>query len=217
MIPASKTGKTTVARIIRTLKKAHPDAACSLNFKTPHQLLVATILSAQCTDERVNAVTPALFEKYKSAADFAQADKKELENDIRSTGFFRNKAKGIRESSKIIVEQCNGRMPRRMRDLVKLPGVGRKTASVILGTAFGKAEGIVVDTHVARLSKRLGFTSETDPVKIENDLIQLIPKKEWIIFSHLMIFHGRSICKARRPECRRCVIANYCPSAKLFL
>ncbi|MCX6829568.1 MAG: endonuclease III [candidate division Zixibacteria bacterium] len=209
MIPADK--------IIHALKKAYPDAACSLNFKTPHQLLVATILSAQCTDERVNAVTPALFEKYKSPTAFAQADIKELENDIRSTGFFRNKAKAIRESSRIIVGQFNSRMPRRMEDLVKLPGVGRKTASVILGTAFGKAEGIVVDTHVARLSKRLGFTSENDPVKIENDLIQMIPKKEWIIFSHLMIFHGRSICKARRPECRRCVIANYCPSAKLFL
>ena len=209
MIPADK--------IIRALKKAYPDAACSLQFKTPHQLLVATILSAQCTDERVNAVTPALFEKYKSPAAFARADIKELENDIRSTGFFRNKAKAIRESSRMIIGLFRGRMPRRMEDLVELPGVGRKTASVILGTAFGKAEGIVVDTHVARLTKRLGLTTENDPVKIENDLIILIPRKEWIIFSHLMIFHGRSICKARRPECHRCVTANYCPSAKLFL
>jgi endonuclease-3 len=200
-------------KIIAMLKKQYPNAGCSLNFRTPHQLLVATILSAQCTDERVNLVTPGLFEKYKTPADFAGSSIIELENDIRSTGFFRNKAKAIKESSKMIMGKFAGQTPNKMEQLVDLPGVGRKTAGVILGTAFGKAEGIVVDTHVSRLSQRLGFTMEKDASKIERDLMLVIPKKNWIIFSHLMIFHGRSVCKARKPDCGNCVIAEYCPSA----
>ncbi len=208
--------KGRVGKIIDLLKKEYPSARCSLDFKTPHQLLVATILSAQCTDERVNAVTPELFGKYKTIADFAEAKIAELENDIRSTGFFHNKAKAIRESSRIIAEKYDGRVPENLEDLVKLPGVGRKTASVVLGTAFGKAEGIVVDTHVGRLAKRLGFTKKQDAGMIEQDLMGIIPKRDWIMFSHLMIFHGRAVCKARKPDCGNCIIAKYCPSAGQF-
>ena len=206
---------TAINKILTLLKKQRPSAGCSLDFKTPHQLLVATILSAQCTDDRVNAITPALFCKYGTVADFADSSISELENDIRSTGFFHNKAKAIQESSKIIMEQYGGLVPDSMKGLIKFPGVGRKTASVVLGTAFGKTEGIVVDTHVTRLSKRLGFTEEEDALKIENDLMSIILKKEWIMFSHLMIFHGRTVCKARKPDCKNCVIAKYCPSAML--
>ncbi len=195
------------------LKKAYPNAACSLDFGTPHQLLVSTILSAQCTDERVNAVTPGLFKKYKSPEDFAKAVLMDLEENIRSTGFFRNKAKAIKESSKILVEKYDGKMPQTIQELTLLPGVGRKTASVVLGTAFGIAEGIVVDTHVTRLSHRLGFTGAIDAVKIETDLMKIIAKKDWIILSHLMIDHGRAVCKARKPDCGHCPVAKFCPSA----
>jgi endonuclease-3 len=214
---SSLSDRSRAGKIITILKKTYPDASCSLKFRTPHELLVATILSAQCTDERVNAVTPALFKKYPQPIDYAKAEINELENDIRSTGFFRNKAKAIKESAKIIVEAFNSKMPDDMEDLLKLPGVGRKTASVVLGTAFGKAEGIVVDTHVARLAQRLGFTKETDPLKIENYLIKLIPQKDWIILAHLLIFHGRAICKARKPQCSECPVAELCPSARHFL
>jgi endonuclease-3 len=207
--------KERAAEIVKALKKAYPDARCSLDFKTPHQLLTATILSAQCTDERVNETTPALFQKYKTVADFAEADIRELEEDIRPTGFFRNKARAIKESSKAIVERFGGKVPDRMENLIELPGVGRKTASVILGAAFGKAEGIVVDTHVARLAKKLGFTDQVDPVKIEKDLMEIVAKKDWIVFSHLLIFHGRAVCKARRPECASCPIAALCPSFEI--
>lgn len=207
--------KSRLQKIIPLLKKQYPSAGCSLDFKTPHQLLVATILSAQCTDDRVNAITPILFHKYRTVADFANSKISELENDIHSTGFFHNKAKAIRESSKMLMEQYDSQLPDSMEELIKLPGVGRKTASVVMGTAFGKTEGIVVDTHVMRLSKRLGLTKKEDSLRTENDLISIIPQKEWIIFSHLMIFHGRAVCRARKPDCKNCVIAGYCPSAIL--
>lgn len=200
------------AGLVELLKKTYPGAKCSLDFKTPHQLLVATILSAQCTDERVNKVTPGLFEKYRNPEDFAKVSQEELENDIRSTGFFRNKAKAIREASRKIMGQHEGKIPERMEDLTELPGVGRKTASVVLGTAFGKAEGIVVDTHVARLSQRLGLTRNREPLKIEQDLMKIIDKSNWIILSHLLIDHGRAICRARKPDCKNCVLSPDCPS-----
>jgi len=208
--------KALVKKVIALLKKEYPDARCTLDFKTPHQLLVATILSAQCTDERVNIVTKDLFKKYKKPKDFANADLSELENDIKSTGFFRNKAKSIKNSAASIVNDHKGKMPDNMDQLVKLAGVGRKTASVILGTAFNKAEGIVVDTHVARLSQRLGWTKNKDAVKIERDLMQIIPEKDWIILSHLLIDHGRAVCKARKPDCNNCILAPHCPSAGKF-
>jgi endonuclease-3 len=204
-------------KIISLLKREYPNAHCTLDFKTQHQLLVATILSAQCTDERVNIVTKDLFKKYRKPKNFAAASISELEDDIRSTGFFRNKAKAIKKSANIICDDYKNRIPENLDELIKLPGVGRKTASVILGAAFGKAEGIVVDTHVARLSERLGFTKNRDAVKIEKDLMKMIPKKNWIIFSHLLINHGRKICKARNPNCQTCFLRKYCPSANHFL
>jgi endonuclease-3 len=209
----SKQLKTFVRKIIALFKKEYPESRCTLDFKTPHQLLVATILSAQCTDERVNIVTKDLFKKYKRPKDFAMASINELENDIRSTGFFRNKAKAIKESSAIIVNNYKNKIPDNLAELTKLPGVGRKTGSVILGTAFGISEGIVVDTHVSRLSQRIGFTRNKNAVKIEKDLIRIIPKKDWIIISHLLIDHGRQVCKARRPDCPNCLLQKYCPSA----
>ena len=208
--------KPRAKKIIARLKQAYPDSGCSLVFRTPHQLLVSTILSAQCTDERVNMVTKDLFKKYRSPKAFAQADIEELEDDIRSTGFFRNKGKAIKESARILANDLKGEMPRTLHEMVKLPGVGRKTGSVVLGAAFGLAEGIVVDTHVMRLSRRLGFTKEKDPVKIERDLIEVIRKADWIIYSHLLIDHGRAVCKARKPACSDCQIAGFCPSAGLF-
>lgn len=208
--------KTRARKIVSMLKKEYPNSACTLDFKTAHQLMVATILSAQCTDERVNIVTRDLFKKYKKPGDYADAPIKELEKDIKSTGFFRNKAKSIKESSKVIVGDFRGQVPDSMDDLIKLPGIGRKTATVILGTAFGKAEGITVDTHVSRLSVRLGLTIEKTPEKIEKDIINLIPQKDWIIISHLLIDHGRAVCKARKPGCDRCVLAKICPSFGKF-
>jgi len=208
--------KPRARKIVAQLKKLYPDSGCSLTFRTPHQLLVATILSAQCTDERVNVVTRDLFKKYRSPKAFAGAGIDELENDIRSTGFFRNKAKAIKESARILSNDLGGRMPRTLDEMVKLPGVGRKTGSVVLGAAFGLAEGIVVDTHVTRLSRRLELTGENDPVKIERDLMLIIPKSDWIIYSHLLIDHGRAICKARKPACSECSVAVFCPSDGLF-
>ena len=210
----SKQLKSLAKKIIALLKKTYPDSKCSLDYKTPHQLLVATILSAQCTDERVNMVTPGLFKKYKSVKAFADADIKDLENDIRSTGFFHNKAKGIKNASKIIVGHYGSKMPKTLDEMVALPGVGRKTGSAVLGEAFGIAEGIVVDTHVKRISNKLGFTKQTNPVKIERDLMGIIPHKDWIRFTHLMIDHGRALCKARRPDCGHCPLAKLCPSAE---
>jgi len=201
------------ASLVAILKKAYPGTRCSLDFKTPHELLVATILSAQCTDERVNKVTPGLFEKYRTPKDFAGVSQEELENDIRSTGFFRNKAKAIREASQKIIDFHGGKMPENLEELTGLPGVGRKTASVVLGTAFGKAEGIVVDTHVTRLAQRLGLTRNREPLKIEQDLMKIIDKGDWIILSHLLIDHGRAVCQARKPDCQNCVLSPECPSS----
>ncbi|HEY6331320.1 MAG TPA: endonuclease III [Blastocatellia bacterium] len=207
--------KRRARKIISLLKKAYPDAKCSLNHSNPLELLIATILSAQCTDERVNKVTPGLFAKYRSCNDYMNADRADLEEEIRSTGFFRNKTKSIQGAAKMICEQYGGKVPETMDELLALPGVARKTANVVLGNAFGIASGVVVDTHVARISARLGFTSEKNPDKIERDLIELIPKKDWIDFPHLLIYHGRKICKARVPLCAECVIEPLCPSSTL--
>jgi endonuclease III len=200
-------------QIVAYLKKLYPDAKCSLEYANVHQLMVATIISAQCTDDRVNKVTPALFQKYRSIEDFAKADPKELGEDIFSTGFHNNKAKSIIASAKALLENHGGRVPKTLAELVALPGVGRKTGSVVLGAGYGIAEGIVVDTHVGRISELLGLTSHTDPVKIEQDLIQLIPHDDWILLSHLLIRHGRAICIARRPKCPECRLNKLCPSA----
>jgi len=205
--------KRRAKKITALLKKNYPDSKCTLNFKTSHQLMVATILSAQCTDERVNIVTKELFKKYRKPSDYANIDIGELEEDIRSTGFFRNKAKSIQGSASLIVDNHKGKIPNNMPELIKLPGVGRKTASVILGTAFGIADGVVVDTHVGRISQKLGFTKEKDPIKVEKDLIKILPQKDWILFSHLIIDHGRAVCKARKPDCSNCFLAKLCPSA----
>jgi endonuclease-3 len=203
--------KAQAARVLRRLKADYPDAECALENETPFELLVATILSAQCTDARVNMVTPELFRRWPTAREMAGAPIKQLENVIQSTGFFRNKAKNIKAASQGIVDQHNGEVPRDLDQLVALPGVGRKTANVVLGTAFGMATGVVVDTHVTRLSQRLGLTTHTDAVKIEQDLMQLLPKSEWVGFSHRMIHHGRQICIARKPKCPLCSMKTFCP------
>lgn len=204
-----------ITLLLDILKRSYPNARCSLNYKNPFELLVATILSAQCTDERVNQVTKTLFQKYPSPKAFAEADLQQIAKDIRPTGFFRNKAESIQKASEQILLLYQGEVPRRMEDLVKLRGVGRKTANVIMGNAFGMAEGIVVDTHVARLSRRLGLTHETQPEKIEKALMQLIPVSEWVIFPHLVIAHGRAVCKARSPACDKCPLSTHCPSSPL--
>ena len=204
------------AEIIKRLRKVYPTAHCALNHTSAFELLVATILSAQCTDERVNIVTSTLFRKYRGPRDFADASQEELENDIRSTGFFRNKAKSIRAASQRILEEFSGEVPKTMEDILSLAGVARKTANVVLGNAFGIASGVVVDTHVSRLSQRLGLTKEKTPEKIELDLQALVPKKHWIMFPHWLIFHGRQICHARKPKCRQCVLADVCPSFRIF-
>ena len=202
-----------IKEIIRVLKKEYPEAKIALKFKNIWQLLVATILSAQCTDVRVNQVTPVLFKKYKTVSDFAEADIKEFEKDIHSTGFYKNKAKGIIGSAKKILNEFKGSVPRTMEELTSLPGIGRKTANVILSSGFGIVAGVVVDTHVRRLSQRLGLTKNTDPGKIEEDLMKLVPAEDWGIISHLLILHGRKICNARKPLCGDCVISKLCPSA----
>ena len=206
-------GKAPAEETIARLKSEYPGAKTALDWKNPLELLVATILSAQTTDVRVNAVTPTLFAKYPTAADYAAADPTELEEDIRPTGFFRNKAKSLRGMARALVDDHGGEVPRTMEDLVALPGVGRKTANVVLGNAFSTDEGVVVDTHVRRLSNRLGFTTHNDPEKIERDLMQTVPKRDWTVFSHLLILHGRSVCKARKPACSDCVVNDLCPSA----
>ncbi len=208
--------KKHAAEVIRRLQKAYPDAHCALNHTTPFELLVATILSAQCTDARVNIVTADLFRKYRGPAGFLNVSQVELEKDIHSTGFFRNKAKNIQAACKRIIEEYGGDVPRTMEEILTLGGVARKTANVVLGNAFGIASGVVVDTHVARLSQRLGLTRNTTPEKIESDLGALVPKKHWIMFPHWMIFHGRQICVARKPRCGECSLANICPSRLEF-
>jgi endonuclease-3 len=195
---------------VRLLARQYPDAHCALQHESPLQLLIATILSAQCTDARVNLVTPGLFARFPDAKAFANADPAELESAIQSTGFFRNKAKNIRECCRLLVAEHTGQVPDNMEALTRLPGVGRKTANVILGDAFG-VPGITVDTHVGRLSRRMGLTAEEDPVKVERDLMALIPRKEWTPFSHRMIFHGRQVCFARKPRCTSCILAKVCP------
>lgn len=203
--------KRHAARVAKLLAKTYPDAKCALNFQTPLELLIATILSAQCTDVRVNLVTKDLFRKYRSAADYAAAKSKELENQIKSTGFFRAKAKSIQAACGRLAKEYGGEVPQSLDELVELPGVGRKTANVVLGTAFGIASGVVVDTHVRRITRRLGLTSENDPEKIERDLVAVLPKSEWVDFSHRLIHHGRRICIARRPKCGECTLAKVCP------
>ncbi len=198
-------------KVIELLQARFPAPECALHHHGPWQLLVATILSAQCTDVRVNMVTPALFRKYENVNDFAEASQAELEKDIHSTGFFRNKAKNIIACAVKLISDHDGIVPQKLSQLIMLPGVGRKTASVILGTAFNKAEGIVVDTHVGRLSQRLGLTAHSDPIKIEADLMKYISKKHWIEFSHLLILHGRDCCKARKPDCENCILTGICP------
>ncbi len=197
--------------IARALAKEYPDATCALHFSNPLELLVATILSAQCTDERVNKVTPELFRKYPTARHYAQAPRSELERDIQSTGFFRNKAKAIQECCRVLDEKYGGQVPRDIDLLVQLPGVGRKTANVVLGTAYGIASGVVVDTHVSRIVRRLGLTEAKQPDRIEQDLMELLPRSEWIDFAHRLIHHGRRVCSARKPKCDQCVLLRWCP------
>ncbi len=207
--------KQQMKQLLRLLKKAYPDAHCALIHSNPLELLIATMLSAQCTDERVNIVTADLFRKYRTAEDYVNADRAELERDIHSTGFFRNKAKNIQGTCQILSELYKGEVPPTMEELLALPGVARKTANVVLGNAFGIAAGVVVDTHVSRLSQRLGLTPHEQPEKIEQDLIAMTPKKEWIDLPHLLIAHGRAVCKARKPNCEACPLEAMCPSSSL--
>jgi endonuclease-3 len=211
------TSRERVAQLVKALPKVYPDARCELNFRNPLELLVATILSAQCTDKRVNLVTPALFAKFRSAKDYTSAPPAKLEGMIRSTGFFRSKTKSIRGAAAAIVAEHAGHVPDTMEGLHGLPGVGRKTANVVLGNAFGKDEGIVVDTHVMRLSHRLRLTRQTDPEKIEQELMKLVPRLHWTKWSHWLIWHGRRRCFARKPDCHHCEIFSLCPSGKLFI
>jgi endonuclease III len=203
--------KSRAAKIVRQLARTYAGATTALDWSNPLELLVATILSAQCTDERVNKVTKSLFLKYRTAADYAAASQEQLERDIQSTGFFRNKAKNLRACCQVLADRFSGQVPADMDALVELPGVGRKTANVVLGTAFGIASGIVVDTHVARLSTRMGLTQNKDPVKIEQDLQALIPPRQWIDFAHYLIHHGRRVCAARKPNCEECPVSSHCP------
>ena len=207
--------KQRVRKVIARLKRAYPDAKCSLNHSNAFELLIATILSAQCTDARVNIVTQDLFRKYRKPEDYLKVAPKELQHDIRTTGFFRNKTTTIQGTAKVLIEQYGGEVPQTMDELLELPGVARKTANVVLGNAFGISAGVVVDTHVTRLSHRLGLSQEKTAEKIEQDLIEIVPKKDWVIFPHLLIAHGRAICKARNPLCDECPIEKYCPSSFL--
>ncbi len=213
LVPRPKTAadrKRRVARILKALDELYPRATCALHHQNAWQLLVATILSAQCTDKRVNELTPALFAKYPRIEDFANANQQELANDIRSTGFFNNKAKALIGAARTILTEFHGQVPRTMEDLLKVPGAARKTANVVLGTAFGIPSGVVVDTHVQRVSRRLDLTKQDDPVKIEQDLMKVIPKERWILFSHQVIHFGRNICVARKPKCPECPLDPIC-------
>ena len=204
------------AKIIELLQKEHPDAKIALNFSSPLELLVATILSAQCTDERVNIVTKTLFKKYTKPEDYAKADLAELEQDVRSTGFYHNKAKNIQNTSQILVQKYHSQVPHTMEELLELPGVARKTANIVLYNAYGFTAGIAVDTHVRRLAQRLGLTENEDPAKIETDLMNLVPKDKWMKLTDLLIFHGRRLCTAKKPKCDACVLNKICPSAFTF-
>jgi len=207
--------KEKVIQIINLLEFAHPDAKLILKWSNPLELLVAAMLAAQFNDDLVNRVTENLFKKYRTAADYAYANLEELENDIKSIRFYRAKAKNIKEACRILIEKYNGEVPKKMEELLSLPGIGRKTANVVLSNAFGVIEGIIVETHVSRVSRRLGLTDKTDPDEIEKDLMEIVPREKWLRFSDLLIFHGRRVCKARNPKCGECVLNNLCPSAQL--
>jgi endonuclease-3 len=209
-----KPARERIRPIITRLKRRYPEARCSLDFDSPLELLVSTILSAQCTDERVNAVTPALFARYRTARDYAEANPDELSDMIKSTGFFNNKTRSLIGMGAALVERHGGEVPRTMEELTAVPGVGRKTANVVLGNAFGIDEGVVVDTHVARLSQRLALTRHSEAGKIERDLMALVPRKDWTLFPHLMIHHGRATCQARKPKCEMCPVNDLCPFPK---
>jgi endonuclease-3 len=215
MTESGKARRARTEEILARLRKEYPDSRCSLNFASPLQLLVATVLAAQCTDERVNLATPALFRRCPTARHYAEIPLAELEELVRTTGFYRNKARSLQNLGRTLVAEHGGKVPETMDELQALPGVGRKTANVVLGNAFGRNEGVVVDTHVQRLSGRLGLTAETGPEKIERDLIPLIPRADWTLWSHLLIDHGRKVCKARKPECPVCTVADLCPSAEV--
>lgn len=217
-IPSSelKARQERVIKIIKILRKEYPNVKTALHFRTPFELLVATILAAQCTDERVNKITPELFAKYPTVEHFARAEQKELEKDIRSTGFFRNKARNIIALAQKLLKDYQGRVPDSMEELVKLPGVARKTANIVLSSAFRKAEGIAVDTHVRRLSERLGLSQQGQPEKIEKDLMAIVPREEWLDFNYLLVEHGRKICQARKPKCPDCPLRELCPSFEKF-
>ncbi|MEM2081716.1 MAG: endonuclease III [Candidatus Bathyarchaeia archaeon] len=208
--------KERVLKIIELLDKEHADAKIALNYTNPLELLVATMLSAQCTDERVNMVTKALFKKYKRAEDYAQADLKELEQDIKSTGFYHNKARNLKKCCQMLVEKYDSQVPKTMAELLELPGVARKTANIVLSNAFGVVEGIAVDTHVRRLAQRLGLSNTDDPDKIEKDLMNIVPRDKWARITDLLIFHGRRVCAAKKPDCPKCVLNKICPSAFTF-
>ncbi len=203
------------AEIFDRLHEEYPDAHCALDHRNPYELTVATILSAQCTDARVNKVTPALFDRYPDPESLAGARQEDVEELVHSTGFFRNKAKNLIGMADAVVDEHGGEIPRTMEELSALPGVGRKTANVVLGNAFGIDEGVVVDTHVKRLAKRMGLTRETSPVKVERDLVKIFPRERWTLLSHLLIFHGREVCDARNPRCERCVVSDLCPSSRV--
>jgi endonuclease III len=215
--PQSVAAHERAGQIVAELRQLYPDAKCSLDFTTPLELLVATMLSAQCTDERVNQVTKTLFQKYRSPQDYANADPETLEQDVKQTGFYRNKAKHIREAAQMIVERYDGAVPQTMEELIALPGVARKTANVVMGNAFGVVEGVVVDTHVGRLARRLGLTESDDPVKVEQDLMALLPQRDWLDLSHMLIMHGRATCQARKPLCSACTLAPLCPTGQATL
>ncbi|MFW6160345.1 MAG: endonuclease III [Acidobacteriota bacterium] len=209
-----KNEKERIKKIISLLREKYPQSRTALHYKNPLQLLVATILSAQCTDAKVNQITPRLFEKYPTASDLAEADREELEKIIRPTGFYRNKAKSIQEAAAVIEKEFSGQVPDTMDKLVKLPGVARKTANIILSSVFRKAEGIAVDTHVKRLAGRLGLSREKNPDKIEKDLMSLIPREDWLDFNYMLVNHGRKICQAKNPNCSQCILQQLCPSAE---
>lgn len=213
-MPAPDDLTKRVRTIVRRLRKNYPEPTCALVHVSPFELLVATILSAQCTDERVNKVTESLFRKYRKPADYLAVEQEELERDIYQTGFYRNKAKNIQGACRLLVDEFGGTVPKNADDLLRLPGVARKTANVVLGTAYGIASGVVVDTHVGRLSRRLDLTREEDPVKVERDLCALVPRKDWIDFSHMLILHGRAVCQARAPQCGSCFLADVCPASE---
>lgn len=215
--PPTTAERERARQIVAELYRLYPDAKCSLDFASPLELLVATILSAQCTDVLVNAVTPALFKKYREAADYANAALDELEQDIRKTGFYRSKAKHLRDAGQMLVDRYDGVVPRTMDELTALPGVARKTANVVMGNAYGIVEGVVVDTHVGRLARRLGLTASEDPVRVEQDLMALVPQQDWLPLSHMLIYHGRAVCQARRPLCEECTLVALCPTGQANL